>query len=201
MHRPLKRERFARVGSGILAFTLPVELWFPGSVSSPTGVVSKPAVFQAGYYCRSARPRCGMSSESLTGLGLPTERLGCECWCYHGSKYSRLPLPVKDLFAIMFIMSPITIQDYCAHKGKPIELSSTERNPNLFTADNAKFVHRFSYREVDCVVLVPYKGEGLKRFWNKLLRYVREYKKREDDLWEHGLPEDLWHKWKEERCS
>ena len=77
-HRPLRRERFARVGSGILAFTLPVELLFPGSVSSPTGAVSKPAVFQAGYFCQSARPRCFGSSGVLTGSGFPTDEMSPE---------------------------------------------------------------------------------------------------------------------------
>jgi len=89
-------------------------------------------------------------------------------------------------------MSPITIQDYCAHKGKAISLSSTEKSPNLFTADNAKFIHHFEYRGVSCTVLVPYKGEGLKRFWTKLLRYIRQEKKAEDQLWEHGIEDSVW---------
>lgn len=98
-------------------------------------------------------------------------------------------------------MSPITIQDYCARKGRPISLSSTERNPNLFTNDNAKFIHRFEYREVPCIVLVPYKGEGLDRFWKKLLRYVRKEKKQEDLLWEYGMADDIWEREQERRCS
>lgn len=115
---------------------------------------------------------------------------------------SEVVLVVKHQFATIGLMSPITITEYCAHKGKAISLSSTEQNPNLFTADNAKFIHHFRYRDVDCTVLVPYKGEGLQRFWNKLLRYVRAEKKREDEMWEHGVDECIWLDWTEKKsCS
>ena len=89
-------------------------------------------------------------------------------------------------------MSPITLISHCSDKGKEIELSSTESSPNLFTADNAKFVHHFNYRGVACFVLVSYTGGGVKKFWTKLLRYIREEKKREDDMWEHGVDESVW---------
>jgi len=89
-------------------------------------------------------------------------------------------------------MLPSDIIDHCADKGKAISLMSLEGSPNLFTADNARFVHRFEYRGVDCFVLVPYKGEGLKRFWAKLLRYVRKEKHNEDDMWENGIEESVW---------
>ena len=98
-------------------------------------------------------------------------------------------------------MSPLTITDYCAHKGKALTLSSKEGSPNLFTVDNAVFVHRFDYRDVECIVLVPYKGEGLKRFWNKLLRYIRQEKKREDNMWEHGIEETIWLEWTEAKLA
>lgn len=89
-------------------------------------------------------------------------------------------------------MSPITLINHCADKGKDIELSSTEQSPNLFTADNAKFVHHFEYRGVACFVLVPYTGGGCKKFWTKLLRYIRQEKKKEDEMWEYGVDESIW---------
>ena len=89
-------------------------------------------------------------------------------------------------------MSPIKIINHCSQKGKEVELWSEEAKPNLFTADFCKFIYRFRYREVDHLIFVPYKGEGCKKFWSKLLRYVRKEKAVTDDLYENGLEEDFW---------
>ena len=78
--------------------------------------------------------------------------------------------------------------DKCKEKGKDVEFFPGSGG-TIFDHEDGYVVYQLDYRDefrtivVKCETNVPWK-----RFWNRMLRQIREEKRYADLLWEHGYP-------------